>query len=282
MTAGERTACCLPAACAAPVLRREERAYSRGAGCDEGNGLRPREDSPGIGAGFFIVAAVTGHLDVRTGADGAEIRMSFPVPLTTANQQHANAVERLDAALVEQDQMGERFDAAVGTSTELGAYVRLQAAGEQVTAREAWVTWVDDESYRDLNAGPFELRAEAKTATGAQRHRTQTAAARPRREAHDRARRTIKARHAVSAQARSGRPRLAERSRGRRDRRPLHPPRAFIRLVARGGARGTHANVDTSCSGLTLTLDPAVGHVANGGRCAAGGTAGPREPRGIA
>ena len=60
------------------------------------------------------------------------------------------------------NRLGERFDAAVGTSTEFGAYVRLRAAGDQVTAREAWVNWVDDEGYRGLNAGPFELLAESR------------------------------------------------------------------------------------------------------------------------
>ena len=79
-----------------------------------------------------------------------------------ASPERDSAVERLEAALVEQNRLGERFDAAVGTSTEFGAYIRLRAAGEQVTARLAWVNWVDDESYRGLNAGPFELLAESR------------------------------------------------------------------------------------------------------------------------
>jgi hypothetical protein len=81
---------------------------------------------------------------------------------TMASLQHDRAVQRVEAALLEQDRLGERFDAAIGTSTEFGAYVRLRAAGDQVTAREAWVHWVDDESYRGLNAGPFELLAERR------------------------------------------------------------------------------------------------------------------------
>jgi hypothetical protein len=79
-----------------------------------------------------------------------------------ASREHDSAVQRLEAALLEQDRLGDRLDAAVGTSTEFGAYVRLRAAGEQVRAREAWVDWVDDESYRGLNAGPFELLAERR------------------------------------------------------------------------------------------------------------------------
>jgi hypothetical protein len=79
-----------------------------------------------------------------------------------ASQERESAVARLDAALVEQDRLSERFDAAVGTSTEFGAYVRLQGAGEQVRARQAWVDWVEDESYRGVNVGPFEPLSESR------------------------------------------------------------------------------------------------------------------------
>jgi hypothetical protein len=71
-----------------------------------------------------------------------------------ASEERDRAVQRLEAALVEQDRLGERFDAAVGTSSEFGAYVRLRGAGDQVRAREAWLKWVDDEGYRGLKAGP--------------------------------------------------------------------------------------------------------------------------------
>ena len=78
----------------------------------------------------------------------------------TRSEEHDSAVQRLEAVLAEQDRLSQRYDAAIGTSTELGARVELLAAGDQVAAREAWLHWVDDESYRGLNAGPFELRAE--------------------------------------------------------------------------------------------------------------------------
>jgi hypothetical protein len=77
------------------------------------------------------------------------------------SSEHDSALQRLNAEVVEQDRLSERYDAAIGTSTELSAYVRLRAAGDQVAAREAWLNWVDDESYRRLNAGPFELLAES-------------------------------------------------------------------------------------------------------------------------
>jgi hypothetical protein len=79
-----------------------------------------------------------------------------------ASEERDRAVQRLDAALGERDRLGGRFDAAVGTSTELGAYVRLRAAVDQVRAREAWLDWVDDEGYRGLNAGPFEVLTERR------------------------------------------------------------------------------------------------------------------------
>jgi len=56
-----------------------------------------------------------------------------------------DAVQRLEAALVEQDRLGERHRAAIGTSSEFGAHVRLGAAGAEVTAREAWLKSIDDD-----------------------------------------------------------------------------------------------------------------------------------------
>jgi hypothetical protein len=79
-----------------------------------------------------------------------------------ASEEHDRALQRLEVALVVQSALGERFDAAIGTSAEFGAYVRLREAGEQVIAREAWLNWVDDEEFRGLNAGPFELLAESR------------------------------------------------------------------------------------------------------------------------
>jgi len=63
-----------------------------------------------------------------------------------ANHVHDSAVHRLEEALEEQDRLEVRFDAAVGTSSEFGAYVRLQSSGEQVAARQAWLNWVERET----------------------------------------------------------------------------------------------------------------------------------------
>jgi hypothetical protein len=139
-----------------------------------------------------------------------------------ASHQHDRALQRLEAALVKQNRLGERFDAAIGTSTEFGAYVRLRAAADQVTAREAWVNWVDDEGYRGLNAGPFELLAESRensllkrtgrlrTMTSTERQRTATRAARRRGEINRtdgdrRVGQTIKARRELATHRVGGR-----------------------------------------------------------------------------
>ena len=145
---------------------------------DEGDGLEPGPRGAGethMGAGLAIIAALTGRLDVRTGLEGTELRLTFPFPTATqggdsvvqlreaTTHVHDSAVQRLEEALVEQDRLGMSFDAAVGTSTEFGAYVRLQRAGEHVAARQTWLNWVDNESYRGINAGPFELAADQPT-----------------------------------------------------------------------------------------------------------------------
>jgi hypothetical protein len=78
-----------------------------------------------------------------------------------ATQERDRAAQRVEAALAEQDRLAGRYHAAAGTSTEIAAYARLRAAGDEVKARQAWVRWVDDEGYRGLNAGPSELLAES-------------------------------------------------------------------------------------------------------------------------
>ena len=145
---------------------------------DEGDWLKPKPsmgNGPGMGAGLGIIATLTGRLDVRTGSEGTELHLTFPLPTATqgvdsvaqlreaTTHVHDSAVQRLEEALVEQDRLGMSFDAAVGTSTEFGAYVRLQRAGEHVAARQTWLNWVDNESYRGINAGPLELAADQQT-----------------------------------------------------------------------------------------------------------------------
>jgi hypothetical protein len=79
-----------------------------------------------------------------------------------------SAARRLDVAVKEQDRVRVLFDSAIGTSSELSAYSRLRAAGQDVRARQAWVNWVGGEEYRGLNAGPFELLTQRAEPAGAE------------------------------------------------------------------------------------------------------------------
>lgn len=88
---------------------------------------------------------LTGKITKAESREGLRMRDAWE---EAVNQEHDSAVERLEAALIDQDRLGNCLDAAVGTSTEFGAYVRLRAAGEQVAARQAWVSWVENASYR--------------------------------------------------------------------------------------------------------------------------------------
>jgi anti-sigma regulatory factor (Ser/Thr protein kinase) len=44
---------------------------------DEGNGLAPRTDSPGLGLGLPIMAHVTDRFEIVSGPDGTEIHLAF-------------------------------------------------------------------------------------------------------------------------------------------------------------------------------------------------------------
>jgi hypothetical protein len=86
--------------------------------------------------------------------------------MTTVSKEHDRAKQRLDAAFAEQERLTGCHEAALGTPAELSADVELHAADEQVAAREAWLRWVDDDGYRGLNAGPFDLRRELEDTLG--------------------------------------------------------------------------------------------------------------------
>jgi hypothetical protein len=81
-------------------------------------------------------------------------------PMATLRKEHDRAKRRQGAALAEQRRSSDRYDAAVGRCARLLAAVGLHAADQEVAARDAWVRWVDDDGFRGLNAGPFELLAE--------------------------------------------------------------------------------------------------------------------------
>jgi hypothetical protein len=57
-----------------------------------------------------------------------------------------DARARLSDAFVERDRARDRYESALGTSSELGAYMRLRQAGEQVAACDKWLRWAESEN----------------------------------------------------------------------------------------------------------------------------------------
>jgi len=49
---------------------------------DDGNGLAPRPDSPGLGLGLPIIAQVSERFEIVSGPDGTEIHLAFPAAQT--------------------------------------------------------------------------------------------------------------------------------------------------------------------------------------------------------
>ena len=48
---------------------------------------------------------------------------------------------KLERAMEERDVARSRFEAAIGTSVELRAYMRLRSASQRVTAADKWLRW---------------------------------------------------------------------------------------------------------------------------------------------
>jgi hypothetical protein len=63
---------------------------------------------------------------------------------TSVEVMHAR--ERLAIAFAERDHARERYEAAMGTSCELGAYMRLRQASRQVSACDKWLRWAESEN----------------------------------------------------------------------------------------------------------------------------------------
>jgi hypothetical protein len=56
------------------------------------------------------------------------------------------ARRRLADAFTARDRARARYESAMGTSTELGAYMRLRQASEQVVACDKWLRWAESEN----------------------------------------------------------------------------------------------------------------------------------------
>jgi hypothetical protein len=64
--------------------------------------------------------------------------------MTDMSETHASAAGRLSAASDQRQKRSEQYDEAVGSASQLTAFVELQAADEQVSARRKWLDWVEE------------------------------------------------------------------------------------------------------------------------------------------
>jgi hypothetical protein len=57
------------------------------------------------------------------------------------------ARQRLYTALEERDAARERYEAAIGTTVEMAAYVKLRAAAQAVSALDKWLRWAEGDFF---------------------------------------------------------------------------------------------------------------------------------------
>lgn len=64
-----------------------------------------------------------------------------------APRTRVDAIERVDAASTERSAIRDEYENAKGTSGERQADILLQAANDEVGARERWLQWVEQGDY---------------------------------------------------------------------------------------------------------------------------------------
>ncbi len=67
-------------------------------------------------------------------------------PRTGADERE-RARARLEDAFAERDRCRRRYEDRMGTSCELGAYMRLRQASEHVAACDKWLRWVESDDH---------------------------------------------------------------------------------------------------------------------------------------
>jgi hypothetical protein len=73
--------------------------------------------------------------------------MTEDAPHDDAGDAHVRARERVDTASTVRSRLQDEHENATGTSRELQAEVSLQAANDEVAARERWLQWVEEGDY---------------------------------------------------------------------------------------------------------------------------------------
>jgi hypothetical protein len=71
--------------------------------------------------------------------------IQFPRGPAAENADHVDAVARRDAAIDEEARAAAIYKESVGTQNEFAASNVLAGARDQVAARQAWITWIEDD-----------------------------------------------------------------------------------------------------------------------------------------
>jgi hypothetical protein len=77
--------------------------------------------------------------------------------------EHQRAVRRLEDAMNRHARLDDVYQQSLGTTRELGAFMRLREARKEVTAFEKWLHWVDDE---DMAMSPPAEKVELEEVLG--------------------------------------------------------------------------------------------------------------------
>jgi len=78
--------------------------------------------------------------------------MGFPEMSREDDAAHADAVRRLDASMEQRRRLAAACDDVRGTQDEGEAEAALAAGRAQVTAREAWLAWIERGAFTDHGA----------------------------------------------------------------------------------------------------------------------------------
>ena len=69
--------------------------------------------------------------------------MTIPHSPRTGEEAHADAIQRHDVALDDQERLRQDDEDAQGSEQELSAGVELSAANERVAASEVWLSYIE-------------------------------------------------------------------------------------------------------------------------------------------
>jgi hypothetical protein len=71
------------------------------------------------------------------------VSMTLPHKPVTGGEAHADAIERLDAAVDDRQRLNQESETTPGWTGERARAIAMADANEQVAAREAWLHYIE-------------------------------------------------------------------------------------------------------------------------------------------